>query len=251
MSGSASIPPSGSSSDDGVSGPDEGQEVDGRAARAERRRIERRHAILAAAKTVFRDKGYHQASVHDIIDEAQIARGTFYLYFASKQELFSQLVDDFLQVIHRQVRRISLGPQDVPPLLQLRANFRRVVATVLAHEDVASIILRDPTSFDDESRAGVASFFEQVLTMIEDAVRVGRSIGLVGQDAEVHIVAVVALGGVREALARMLGAHLGDESTRAREKAFSQPEQVADQFLRFFLGGLAGPPGDLSLGDPP
>ena len=88
---------------------------DGRAARAERRRAERREAILAAAKTVFRDKGYHQASVHDIIDEARIARGTFYLYFTSKQELFGELVDDFLARVRGEVRRISLEAGDDPP----------------------------------------------------------------------------------------------------------------------------------------
>ena len=135
-----------------ISSDGEGDEaLDGRAARAERRRTERREAILGAAKTVFRDKGYHQASVHDIIDEAQIARGTFYLYFSSKQEVFGQLVDDFLQLIRLQVKRISLAEGAAPPLEQLRANFRRVVSTVVAHEDVASIILRDPTSFDEES----------------------------------------------------------------------------------------------------
>jgi AcrR family transcriptional regulator len=138
-------------------GDDADDAPDGRAARAERRRAERREAILAAAKTVFRDKGYHQASVHDIIDEARIARGTFYLYFTSKQELFGELIDDFLARVRGEVRRISLDPGDDPPRKQLQANFRRVVATVLEHDDVASIILRDPTSFDEESRGSTSS----------------------------------------------------------------------------------------------
>src|SRR5690606_25495730 len=71
---------------------------DGRAARAERRRAERREAILSAAKTVFRDKGYHQASVHDIIDEAQIARGTFYLYFSSKDRKSTRLNSSHVKI---------------------------------------------------------------------------------------------------------------------------------------------------------
>lgn len=214
---------------------------DGRALRAERRRNERREAILIAARQVFRDKGYHQASVHDIIDDARIARGTFYLYFASKQEVFSQLVDEFLRLIRGQVRRISLEPGAEAPLDQLRSNFRRVVATVIEHDDLATIILRDPISFDEESRARVNHFFDQVLNMIEDALRVGQGLRLVRQ-CDVHMVAVTALGGLRLALIHMLMAHGDDPAVRARERAFGQAEAVADELMAFFLRGMTPPP---------
>jgi AcrR family transcriptional regulator len=217
--------------DDGEAG------LDGRAARAERRRAERREAILAAAKRVFRDKGYHQASVHDIIDDARIARGTFYLYFDSKQEVFGQLVDDFLVLLRSQVRRIAIAPAAEPPIEQLRANFRRVLGTVLAHDDVASIILRDRTSFDEESRARVVQFFDQVRGMIEDALRVGQSLGIV-RACEVHIVAVVALGGLLDACQSMLASHDDDPARRARERAFADAYAVADELLAFLLRGI-------------
>ena len=166
--------------------------LDGRAARAERRRAQRRHAILEAAKRVLREKGYHQASVHDIIDEARIARGTFYLYFNSKQEVFGELVAEFLQALRGQVKRISLAPGSPAPLEQLHANFRRVVTTVLAHDDVATIILRHPVGFDEESGAKVDLFFDQVRQMVEDALRVGQSLGLL-RACNTHIVAAASL----------------------------------------------------------
>jgi len=224
--------------------PDEGADElapDGRALRAERRRTERREAILIAARQVFRDKGYHQASVHDIIDDARIARGTFYLYFASKQEVFSQLVDEFLRLIRGQVRRISLEAGAEAPLDQLRSNFRRVVATVVEHDDLATIILRDPISFDEESRARVNHFFDQVLSMIEDALRVGQGLRLV-RHCDVHMVAVTALGGLRLALIHMLMAYGDDPVVRARERAFGQAEAVADELMAFFLRGMTPPP---------
>jgi AcrR family transcriptional regulator len=212
---------------------------DGRAARAERRRTERRQAIVTAAKAVFRDKGYHQASVHDIIDEARIARGTFYLYFSSKQEVFGYLVDDFLRVIRKQVRKISLEPGADPPVEQLRNNFRRVLATVLTHDDVASVILRDPTSFDEDSRARVNSFFDQALTLIESALGVGQQLGIVGE-CDKHIVAATALGGLRETLVRMLDANTEGKGTGPRDRPFQSPDHVADELLAFFLRGLSG-----------
>jgi AcrR family transcriptional regulator len=55
----------------------------------ERAKQERRRQILSAAKQVFADAGYHGASIHAIIERAQIARGTFYLYFESKAAVFA------------------------------------------------------------------------------------------------------------------------------------------------------------------
>jgi AcrR family transcriptional regulator len=201
--------------------------LDGRAARAERRRAQRREAILQAARAVFRDKGYHQASVHDIIDEARIARGTFYLYFSSKQDLFGELVADFLEIVRTQVRRIELGADAPLPRIQLRDNFRRIVTAVLEHDAIASIILRDIRGYDDESRARI----------LRQAIRVGQGLQLVGA-CDVNVVSVVALGGLRHSLVRMLEAQAAG-ATDPDGPSFANPEAVADELLDFFLRGVA------------
>jgi len=210
--------------------------VDGRAARAERRRAERRTAITEAAKRVFRRRGYHQASVHDIIDEARIARGTFYLYFSSKEDVFGEFVDEFVRILRTQVKAISLAPSAAEPRVQLRANFRRVVSAVLAHADIASVILRDPSGFDDASKQQVERFFEQVREMVMAALNVGVSLGLV-RECDQRIMAATALGGVREVLVRMLAAHNAEHPTAADE-AFRDPDRIADELLGLFFRGL-------------
>jgi len=211
--------------------------TDGRAARAERRRTERRTAIIDAAKRVFRRKGYHQASVHDIIDEARIARGTFYLYFSSKQEVFAEFVDEFVRILRMQVKAISLDPSAAEPRVQLRANFRRVVSAVLAHADVASIILRDPSGFDLESKQQVERFFNQVREMLMAALRVGVTLGLV-RECDQTIIAATALGGVREVLVRMLAAHNAEPVADDPDAAFRHPDRIADELLGLYFRGL-------------
>ncbi len=48
-----------------------------------------RHAeILEAARRVFADKGFNEASVDDIAQVAGVAKGTLYLYYASKRDLY-------------------------------------------------------------------------------------------------------------------------------------------------------------------
>jgi AcrR family transcriptional regulator len=52
---------------------------------------DRKDQILAAARQVFDEKGYEKATVSDIVRRAGVAQGTFYLYFATKQDAIIDL----------------------------------------------------------------------------------------------------------------------------------------------------------------
>jgi AcrR family transcriptional regulator len=54
-------------------------------------RGEREDQLLAAARKVFRNKGYEGATVAEIVEEAGVAQGTFYLYYPSKKDVFFAL----------------------------------------------------------------------------------------------------------------------------------------------------------------
>jgi AcrR family transcriptional regulator len=53
-----------------------------------------RRRLLEAAERVFGEHGYHDASIVKITEAAGVGQGTFYLYFASKKEVFDELVKD-------------------------------------------------------------------------------------------------------------------------------------------------------------
>jgi TetR/AcrR family acrAB operon transcriptional repressor len=56
---------------------------------------ERKAQILDAAAAVFSREGFHQAPMADIADEAGLSKGTLYLYFESKDDLISALLEHF------------------------------------------------------------------------------------------------------------------------------------------------------------
>lgn len=60
----------------------------------ERTKLANRQAILMAARRVFAQLGYEAATVRDIIRGTELASGTFYNYFRSKEEVFEALADD-------------------------------------------------------------------------------------------------------------------------------------------------------------
>jgi AcrR family transcriptional regulator len=49
--------------------------------------------LLDAGTRVFAERGYHAARVDDIVKAAKTSHGTFYLYFASKQDLFAAIAE--------------------------------------------------------------------------------------------------------------------------------------------------------------
>ena len=53
-----------------------------------------RRRLLEAAESVFAELGYHDASIVKITEAAGVGQGTFYLYFASKKDVFDELVVD-------------------------------------------------------------------------------------------------------------------------------------------------------------
>jgi AcrR family transcriptional regulator len=64
--------------------------------------------LLDAGVDVFATRGYHAARVDDIVKLARTSHGTFYLYFANKEDLFRALVAEVTDEMHTLAE--SLGP---------------------------------------------------------------------------------------------------------------------------------------------
>jgi len=72
-----------------------------------------RRKLLEAAEAEFGGKGFHGASVSSITARAQIGQGTFYLYFRSKEEIFSVLVRELGHALRSHLARdIGAGSRD-------------------------------------------------------------------------------------------------------------------------------------------
>ncbi len=63
----------------------------------------RRAQLLRAARKVFRAKGYDGATVSEIVREAGVAQGTFYLYFPSKKDAAVSMSDGLMETMAQAV----------------------------------------------------------------------------------------------------------------------------------------------------
>jgi AcrR family transcriptional regulator len=60
--------------------------------RREREKVQRRDDLLRAAKKVFFKKGLHTATIDDVATEAEVGKGTVYLYFDTKETILAHLL---------------------------------------------------------------------------------------------------------------------------------------------------------------
>lgn len=73
--------------------------------RRRREKEQRRRQILDAARTLLFKKGLNAISVNQIARQAEIAVGTIYFYFRSKEDIFAVLQEEGLSLLLREVRR--------------------------------------------------------------------------------------------------------------------------------------------------
>jgi AcrR family transcriptional regulator len=75
--------------------------------RKKREKEVRRKQILTAAKQLFAERGFHQATMEDIANAAELSPGTIYLYFRSKDELFAELSVGVMHYFNGRLEKMS------------------------------------------------------------------------------------------------------------------------------------------------
>jgi len=67
---------------------------------------ERREELIDTAERLFLEKGYDRTTVNDIVDEINVAKGTFYHYFKSKAEILGPIMERNIAILEEEFRSI-------------------------------------------------------------------------------------------------------------------------------------------------
>ena len=186
----------------------------------------RRAQVLRHAKRIFARKGYHRTNVADIIARARIARGTFYLYFQNKRELFEELLAQVLTELSRRIQRLRADEPD--PINQLRDNLKRVMNFVLAERELTDILLNHSVGFDRDLDLQILEFYQRIADAIQRSLDLGVQMNLV-RPCDTRIAAFCILGGIKEVVGQI---------ARRRPREI---DSLVEEILAFGLGGVARP----------
>ena len=157
---------------------------------------EKRKRILEAAIRVFAEHGYHGSRVGDIAEDAGVAHGLLYHYFASKEDVLRTIfVENWGQLIVR-FRAVETSDEPAEKKLEgiakiLLRTWRNdpALVTVMVREVARSQHLQDRV---DEVREAFA--------ILERVIEEGQASGVFRRDVDARLAAWVVYGGLEEVL---------------------------------------------------
>jgi TetR/AcrR family fatty acid metabolism transcriptional regulator len=195
------------------------------AARADRQ-ADRRQQILAAAVKVFATKGFHASRVGDIAEEAGIAYGLVYHYFASKEDLLETIFRTTWTEMLARVREVEEA--GVPASEAVRQVTALLLRTWRRDADLVRVLVREVTRNQHVQRE--VEEISDAMDALERIVRRGQETGEFRSELDPRLAAVVFYGALEEVLT---GWVLGQLPDRDEDIARAEKNVVA-----LLTGGL-------------
>lgn len=180
----------------------------GIAERKEREKQLRRDLILKASEEVFFEKGLRAATLDEIAERAEVSKGTIYLYFASKEDLYYSLMTKGLSMLLKAFE--DSEPDETNPrgaLLQLGDAYRRF-SSEQSYLFKMLAVVEDPVVNEQVSPQALSELektSDKVLSYVAKSVRKGIDTGAFRKDLspyEAVILFWVSLSGVLNLKAR-------------------------------------------------
>jgi len=189
--------------------------------------------ILRAAVRVFAENGYHGSTMAVVAQEAEVATGTIYLYFARKQDvlitLFQRHLGDYLASSRPALAKADPGVPRLRVLIQTHLAF---FAEDRALASVFQIHAREPDPIlADGIRPIVGAYFDVIAEVIE----AGVECGAFQPDLDVRLARHVFFGAVDEVVTGWV------RSTRSHS-LMSVLDPLATMLARSFGAALPGDP---------
>ncbi|MGC8781632.1 MAG: TetR/AcrR family transcriptional regulator [Anaerolineae bacterium] len=151
--------------------------------RREQERARRRQAILAAARAVFAQGGFHRATVEAIAQRAEVGKGTVYLYFENKEAILAELVLQALAELTARLQAASDRCSVLHPDQKLRAMAEAYLIFAQNAPDYFRLLNAfDRGAFQEGISAGrrgqILAESERALGLVVQAVSDGMALGL-------------------------------------------------------------------------
>ena len=137
--------------------------------------IEKRERILDAASDLFGTRPYHKVLLSDVASTAGVGKGTLYLYFESKDELYlSVLFRGFAQLLERVREKLASG--EGSPEAQLTCIIRELVQRMYGCSVITELLRGAVVGFPSDGEW--ADMLKELRALVETVIRRGVEQGV-------------------------------------------------------------------------
>jgi AcrR family transcriptional regulator len=182
-----------------------------------------REYILESAAQVFRQKGFHGASMADIAEVVQLQKASLYHHFGSKQEILLELLNRALDMATAQMGEVL--DQDLPADEKLRLAMRTYLKLLSEQGDLVSVLLLEYRSLEPEFYARHIPHRDRLERMWRELLQEGVTGG------------IFACEDVPMAVRGLLGM-MNWAITWYRPSGPRSVQEISDHFAALFLRGI-------------
>jgi AcrR family transcriptional regulator len=196
-----------------------------------RRKDARPSEILNAALACFTERGFAATRLEDVARCAGVTKGTLYLYFRNKEELFEAVVrQSLVPYIEGLEAAVGSATEPVPVLLKrLITGWPEVIAS--PESAIPKLVIAEAGNFPELARFYLNEVVHRSMAVIRQVIRTGIDRGEFRQvDVEATVMCVIA-----PVIFSMLWRH----SLGLYEPTGRDPQTLCDTCLQLLLNGLA------------
>lgn len=145
--------------------------------RRSRRKDARPHEILKAALDVFVSHGYEATRLEDVAERAGVSKGTIYLYFESKEELFAEVVRQAILPHFETIEALAVQGGSAEAILrqQLRTIYTKLVSTEVRY--IPRLIIGEGNRFPELTEFYYREIISRCHQTLRDVIRRGVESG--------------------------------------------------------------------------
>ncbi|MDA8403566.1 MAG: TetR/AcrR family transcriptional regulator [Desulfobacteraceae bacterium] len=155
-------------------------------------------ALIEAAIKIFEQKGFQHARVSDIVSAAGVAQGTFYIYFRSKEEIFRESCNGFINQIKEMFIQRTKHLFDGDTADEIIRNLYQVVSDIIdiyqKNLAVAGLLFREGIGNGRLFKEIYEDILSIFLSLIEEQIKKAMSKGFMSiEDTEIASVLLFGL----------------------------------------------------------
>jgi AcrR family transcriptional regulator len=194
----------------------------------------RKKQILDGAKKLIAQNGYYQTHVEDILREAKLGKGTFYLYFKNKEELFISILESSLDDWEEVVLKAAIDPDHSDLQSYFRALITRSLNFFQRNEELCNIYLRIGPGINDIFEPYIERFEQKMLKYVTDELQKGADAGFFRKDMDIDVMANIIVG----AFLRIAYYYFVVKKGKRKKPNI---EHISEEFFQFLIRGLQSP----------
>ena len=129
---------------------------------------ERRNMILDEAGRLFGTKGYAKCTVNDILDAVGIAKGTFYYYFKSKEEVLDAIIERITEIAALRADEAASHSELSPDIKLLNIILSMRIETEVDHDLMEELHKPENALMHQKSLSSIVTRVAPILVKVVD-----------------------------------------------------------------------------------